>query len=86
MDPHYWPSLYPGIMLGLLVGFSSGGWLALFVGGIGGLAGAVFGLWLNPLLGLQDEFFAMAVPAASAAIAAKVLIMLAGSLKKAPRT
>ena len=86
MDPHYWPSLYPGIVLGLLVGFASGGWLALLLGGAGGLGGAVAGLALNGVLGLQDGFFAMVVPAVCAALAAKALIMAAALLTRAPKT
>lgn len=50
MDPHVWPSLYPAIVVGLLVSFASAGslgWLKALAGMVGGLLGgsvAYFGL------------------------------------------
>jgi hypothetical protein len=77
MDPHYWPSLYPGIGVGLLVGFAVGGWLPLLCGAVGGLLGAMLGLMVNGWFGLTDGFLALVVPVICSALLARAAISIA---------
>lgn len=77
MDPHYWPSLYPGIGIGALVGLASGGWLSIITGSLGGLAGAALSLELNRLLGFDDGLISMIVLVICAAAVAKLTTILA---------
>jgi hypothetical protein len=83
MDPHYWPSLYPAIGIGLLVGFAVGGWLPLLSGALGGLLGGVLGLMINGWLGLSDGFMALVVPVVCSALIARGVIFVAGALRTA---
>lgn len=76
MDPHYWPSLYPGIGIGILLGFAVGGWLPVLAGGVGGLAGAAAALELNQQFGVDEGFISLAVLVVCAATGAKLLVVL----------
>lgn len=44
MGDHFWPSTYPGIVVGLMYGFAVGGVRAALIGGIGGLIAAALAL------------------------------------------
>jgi hypothetical protein len=54
MNDHFWPSLYPGIIVGGLVGLAKGGLLTTIVGGAGGVAGAALAYFVVVWFGLQD--------------------------------
>ena len=82
MDPHYWPSLYPGIGIGILLGFAVGGWLPVLVGGVGGLAGAAVALGLGQQFGVDEGFISLAVLVACSATGAKLLIVLIDLLQR----
>jgi uncharacterized membrane protein YeaQ/YmgE (transglycosylase-associated protein family) len=40
MDPHFWPSMYPGVIVGILYGLSLRGVFNTVVAAVGGLIGA----------------------------------------------
>lgn len=40
MDDHFWPSLYPGLIVGALIGLADRSILATILGALGGLVGA----------------------------------------------
>ncbi len=44
MGDHFWPSAYPGIIVGVMYGFATGGLTAALIGGIGGLIAAALAL------------------------------------------
>jgi uncharacterized membrane protein YdjX (TVP38/TMEM64 family) len=67
MDDHFWPSLYPGIIVAVLIGFATGGVLAILVAAIGGLIGSIAAYFLNQWLGLQDSALSLGVLIAGAA-------------------
>lgn len=70
MDDHFWPSLYPGIIVGVLYGISAGGWRGITLGGVGGLIGATL------------AYFAvrwLAVPEGFVTLAASVIVAIAGA-------
>lgn len=44
MGDHFWPSVYPGIIVGLMYGLAVGGKLQAVVGAVGGFAAATLAL------------------------------------------
>ena len=68
MGEHFWPSAYPGIIVGLMYGFATGGITNAVIGGVGGLIAAalalsvlgdiVAGEGIVPLAGLLGLSFA----------------------------
>ena len=44
MGDHFWPSAYPGIIVGVLYGLATGGLSSALVGGVGGLIAAALAL------------------------------------------
>lgn len=45
MGDHFWPALYPGLIVGLLYGLSLRGIGNTVVGALGGLAGSALAYW-----------------------------------------
>lgn len=45
MSDHFWPALYPGIIVGLLYGLSLRGASNILLGAFGGLVGSAFAYW-----------------------------------------
>lgn len=45
MGDHFWPALYPGIIVGLLYGLSLRGFANIVLGIIGGLIGSAIAYW-----------------------------------------
>lgn len=66
MNDHFWPSLYPGIIVALLIGVATGGIFAILAGTVGGLIGSVGAYFLTAWLGLQDSVFSLAILLAGA--------------------
>ena len=60
MNDHFWPSLYPGIIVGLLFGLAAGGLVPLLTGAAGGLAGAAAMYFLIVWAGLQESIVSLA--------------------------
>jgi hypothetical protein len=60
MNDHFWASLYPGIIVGALVGLSRGGVIATLAGAAGGTAGAASMYFLTVRLGLDDGIISLA--------------------------
>jgi hypothetical protein len=67
MDDHFWPSLYPGIIVAVIIGFATGGIIAIVVAALGGLIGSTAAYFLNQWLGLQDSAISLAILLAGAA-------------------
>jgi hypothetical protein len=61
MNDHFWPSLYPGIIVALLIGVATGGVFAILAGTVGGLIGSVAAYFFTAWLGLQDSVFSLAI-------------------------
>lgn len=70
MDDHFWPSLYPGIGIGLLIGIAYGGWRNAILGSLGGLAGALPGYFAGAALGVEEEIAAFLLLVTAAALGA----------------
>ncbi len=54
MGDHFWPALYPGIIVGLLYGFSLRGFANIVLGTIGGLIGSAIAYWGLVNAGLNE--------------------------------
>jgi hypothetical protein len=60
MNDHFWPSLYPGMIVGGLVGLTLGGFVSVLVGAAGGTAGAGAMYFATAWLGLEDSIASLA--------------------------
>ena len=54
MDDHFWPAMYPGIIVGFLLGLGGGNVVSTILGTVGGLVGAVALYFVFTWLGLED--------------------------------
>ena len=54
MGDHFWPALYPGIVVGLLYGLSLRGLPNIALGALGGLAGSALAYWGLVNAGLNE--------------------------------
>ncbi len=60
MGDHFWPSMYPGLIVGALLGLSRGGLLSTLVGAAGGLFGAAAAYLVLEWLGLEESALSLA--------------------------
>ena len=74
MDDHFWPSMYPGILIGIIYGFGIGGLRSMLLGAIGGLAGAALAYAAVGWLSLSEGFATLAMSIALAAGLAAALV------------
>jgi hypothetical protein len=68
LDDHFWPSIYPGIIVALLVGLAMGGWAAIAGAVVGGLLGAVGAYFATLWLGALDSPLALCILIAGAGV------------------
>ena len=68
MDDHFWPSLYPGIFIAVMIGFATGGIVAIFTGALGGLIGSIAAYFLTVWFGLTDSAVSLAILIAGASV------------------
>lgn len=59
MGDHFWPAMYPGIIVGFLFGLGGGNIISTMLGTIGGLLGAVALYFLFTWLGLEDTILSL---------------------------
>jgi hypothetical protein len=59
MGDHFWPSMYPGLIVGALLGLSRGGLMSTLAGAAGGLAGAAATYFVIDWLGFQDSMVSL---------------------------
>ncbi len=55
MDDHFWPAMYPGLIVGILYGLSVKGWLNVALGAAGSLVGAAVAYEALPTIGITDD-------------------------------
>ena len=82
MDDHFWPSIYPAIAVGLLLGLAYGGLTPALLGTLGGLLGGAGAYFLSAAIGLQDGIASLAALLGGAALGAYILITLGKRLSK----
>jgi hypothetical protein len=54
MGDHFWPSLYPGLIVGLLYGLSLRGAVNIIVATLGGVAGSAIAYWALVTFGFNE--------------------------------
>ncbi|MGI9404601.1 MAG: hypothetical protein ACR2OF_08875 [Hyphomicrobium sp.] len=77
IDDHFWPSMYPGIVAGLLVGLAGGNLVSTILGATGGLAGAMVLFFVFAWLGFEDSILSL-VGLIGGAVIGAYLLMRAG--------
>jgi hypothetical protein len=77
LGDHFWPAMYPGLIVGVLVGLTGGNIISTLLGAIGGLLGAMALFFVAGGFGLEDGIVSLAVMIAGA-IAGAYLFMHAG--------
>jgi hypothetical protein len=60
MSDHFWPALYPGLIVGLLYGLSLRGLPNAIVGAVGGLVGSALAYWGIPEVGIHEGLLSVA--------------------------
>jgi hypothetical protein len=76
MDHHFWPSLYPGIIAGALVGLAAGGVVSTMLGACGGLIGAAAAYLAFAWLGVENDFLSLVALLGGAVAGAQLLIVM----------
>ena len=74
MDDHFWPLLYPALIVGALYGLTRGGYLNLGLGMLGALAGAVLSFLCLMRLGIENAAATFVVLVISSWLGAFALI------------
>lgn len=77
LGDHFWPAMYPGIIVGLLVGLSGGNIVSTVLGAAGGLMGAMALYFAFVWIGLDETILSLAAMIAGSAVGA-FLLMRAG--------
>jgi tetrahydromethanopterin S-methyltransferase subunit D len=70
MGDHFWPAMYPGLIVGLLYGLSLRGTANAVIGALGGLVGSAIAYWALLTLGMNEGLVSVAGMVALAAIGA----------------
>ncbi len=74
MDDHFWPTLYPALAVGLLLGLAGGSVVSTALGSIGELIGATVAYFAFAWLGLEDSVVAFPGVIGGSAIGAYLVI------------
>lgn len=75
MDDHFWPSIYPGLIVGGLIGLADGSILSTLAGGLAGLGGAFAAFYMVNLLEIAPGIIPLAAVILGAAAVAKLAAM-----------
>ena len=86
MGEHFWPSVYPGLIVGLLCGQALGGRSALLFGVIGAYAAIAITPARALPTGTLGEFFSLALLIAMSATGAVLAIGVFRALGRPPGT
>jgi hypothetical protein len=84
MDDHFWPSLYPGLIVGALIGFADRGVLSTLLGAAGGLAGAFAAFYGVTAAGIEPGILPLAAIITGSGIAAKVTTYVVAKITGRP--
>jgi hypothetical protein len=83
VDDHFWPAMYPGIIVGMLVGLTGGGFLSTMLGAAGGLAGTVGASFVLGWTGIANDIVSLAALIGGAAIGAYGAMTAAARVRQA---
>jgi hypothetical protein len=81
MDDHFWPAVYPGLIVGVIIGLSLVYRLSsALLGAVGGLGGAFVAQLLVDKLGLEHDLLRLACLIGAAAAGAFAFAMIGQKL------
>jgi hypothetical protein len=83
LGDHFWPAMYPGIIVGLLLGLTGGNIVSTLLGAVGGLLGAMALFFVFAWLGLSDTIIALAGLIGGAVVGAFLFMQAASRLRRA---
>jgi hypothetical protein len=84
MDDHFWPSVYPGLIVGALIGLADRSILATILGAVGGLAGAFVAFYAVTMLAIEPGVVPLVAIILGSVIAAKVTTLAVAKLMGRP--
>ena len=84
MDDHFWPSVYPGLIVGALIGLADRSILATILGAVGGLAGAFAAFYVVTALAIEPGIIPLVAIILGSVIAAKVTTLAVAKLTGRP--
>ncbi len=84
MDDHFWPSLYPGLIVGALIGLADRSLVATVLGAAGGLGGAFLAFTAVTTLGVEPGIIPLAAIILGSAAAAKLTTLAVAKLTGRP--
>lgn len=86
MGDHFWPALYPGIIVGLLYGLSLRGLPNIVLGALGGLIGSALAYWVLVTAGLNEGLPSVAGMVVLALLGAYATTSIFARFSKTPPT
>lgn len=84
MDDHFWPSVYPGLIVGALIGLADRSILATILGAAGGLAGAFAAFYAVTMLAIEPGIVPLAAIIIGSVVAAKLTTVLVAKITGRP--
>ncbi len=84
MDDHFWPSVYPGLIVGALIGLADRSILATLLGALGGLAGAFAAFYAVTMLAIEPGIIPLAAIIIGSVIAAKLTVLVVAKITGRP--
>jgi tetrahydromethanopterin S-methyltransferase subunit D len=86
MGDHFWPALYPGVIVGLLYGLSLRGLPNVVLGTLGGLVGSALAYWCLVTAGLNEGLPSVAGMVVLAFLGAYAATSIFGRISNRPPT
>jgi hypothetical protein len=80
MDDHFWPSLYPGLIIGALMGFADGSIWSTLLGALGGLGGAFVAFYGVTMLAMDPGLIPLIAIVAGSVVGAKLCTLLVAKI------
>jgi hypothetical protein len=84
MDDHFWPSVYPGLIVGALIGLADRSIWSTLLGALGGLGGAFAAFYAVTMLAIEPGLIPLIAIIMGAVLGAKLCTMLVGKVTRRP--
>ncbi|MBY0226674.1 MAG: hypothetical protein K2Q28_12795 [Hyphomicrobium sp.] len=84
MDDHFWPSVYPGLIVGALIGLADGSIWSTLLGALGGLGGAFVAFYAVTMLAIEPGLMPLIAIIVGAVVGAKLCTLLVGKFTGRP--
>jgi len=80
IDDHFWPSIYPGLFIGIIYGLYARGVVNVFSGVIGGMIGAIAAFIVVAKSGIEEGLLPLAFLIGVSLLGAAFLVYVVGLL------